>query len=154
MPLDDDNELIQARMEKLERLRELGQDPVARERYDRTHTNADAVRLFVERENASHDASEDASVAEPIRARLAGRVFSKRPMGKATFIDLRDESGRIQLYFKRDKIGTEAFELLDLIDHSDFVGAEGTIFRTRTTEVTLEVESFAPLAKAVRPLPM
>ena len=150
MPLDDDNELIQARMEKLERLRELGQDPFARERYDRTHTNADAVRLFVERESASGDASG----TEPIRARLAGRVFSKRPMGKATFIDLRDESGRIQLYFKRDRIGAEAFELLDLIDHSDFVGAEGTIFRTRTNEVTLEVESFEPLAKAVRPLPM
>jgi lysyl-tRNA synthetase class 2 len=75
-------------------------------------------------------------------------------MGKASFVDLRDESGRIQLYFKLDRLGPEQFALLDLLDPGDFLGAEGALFRTRTGEVTLEVEAFELLAKAVRPLPL
>lgn len=146
MPLEDDNELIRTRMEKLQRLRELGRDPFAVERYDRTHSAAEAVRGFEEREGQEQ--------AEPLRVRLAGRVFVKRPMGKAAFVDIRDESGRVQLYFKRDLIGPERFELLDLVDQSDLLGAEGTMFRTRTGEVTLEVSDFEVLAKALRPLPL
>ncbi|HTE19155.1 MAG TPA: lysine--tRNA ligase [Armatimonadota bacterium] len=146
MPLEDENELVQARLEKLRRLRETSGDPFAVERYDRTHSAAEAIRLFEARE-ADPD-------AEPQTVRVAGRIFSIRNMGKAAFFDLRDESGRIQLYFKVNGIGRERFEQLDLLDHSDFLGAEGTVFRTRTGEVTLEVRDFQVLAKAVRPLPL
>jgi len=145
IPLEDENELIRARHDKLHRLRELGQDPFAAERYDRTHGAAEAVRLFSERE--------DAADAEPLRCRLGGRLFAKRIMGKAAFFDLRDESGRIQVYFKIDRLGPERFAELDLLDLGDFLGAEGTLFRTRTGEITLEVESYDLLSKALRPLP-
>jgi len=150
MPFESDNELIRARLEKLEKLRALGKDPFAAERYARSHTAAEAVREFTDRE-AEQDDQVD---AEPVRARVAGRIFTKRSMGKATFMDLRDESGRIQLYFKVNTLGPERFEELELVDHSDLIGAEGTVFRTRTGEVTLEVSGYEVLAKALRPLPV
>jgi lysyl-tRNA synthetase class 2 len=146
MSLDLDNELIRNRLEKLEKLREAGLDPFAVERYERTHTAAEAVKLFQERE------AEEG--AEPLHVSLAGRVFTKRNMGKAAFVDVRDESGRIQLYFKRDIVGQEAFERLDLLDQSDFLGANGVLFRTRSGEVTIEVREYEILAKALRPLPL
>lgn len=149
MPLEEENDLIQARLRKLEQLREQGQDPFAAERYDRTHTAAEAVAQFTAQEG-----TESAEGAEPIKVRLAGRVFVKRTMGKATFLDIRDESGRIQLYFKLNLIGAARYEALDLIDQSDFLGVEGTVFRTRTGEVTVEVHTFELLAKALRPLPL
>jgi lysyl-tRNA synthetase, class II len=146
MPLDEENELIRARREKLQRLRENGQDPFAIERYDRTHTTAAAVQQFKEREGEEE--------AQASRVRIAGRVVERRQMGKALFADLRDESGRIQLYFKRDILGPERFEQLDLLDRGDFLGAEGTVFRTRSGEVTLEAREYQVLAKALRPLPL
>ena len=146
MQHEEENELIRIRREKLDRLREVGQDPFAVERYDRTHTAADAVRLFEEREGSEG--------AEPIRARLAGRIFQRRIMGKAAFFDLHDESGRIQLYFKVDHVGPERFAQLDLVDQSDFLGASGTVFRTRTGEISLDVQEYELLAKALRPLPI
>jgi lysyl-tRNA synthetase class 2 len=146
MALDDENELVRARLDKLQRLRELGQDPFQVERYERTHPTAEAVRLFQEQETEEG--------AEPIHARLAGRVMGKRVMGKARFVDLWDDSGRIQLYFKLDHVGAERFEQLDLLDHGDFLGAEGTVFRTRTGEVSLDVVEYQLLSKALRPLPM
>ena len=149
MPLEEENELIRIRLDKLQKLRELGQDPFAAERYDRTSTVAEAVKRFNETEGA-----EGTEGVEPVRARLAGRLFAKRIMGKAAFFDLRDESGRVQLYIKVDKIGAERFAQMDLLDLGDFVGAEGTLFRTRTGEVTLEVETYEVLAKALRPLPI
>ncbi|MGV3723150.1 MAG: lysine--tRNA ligase [Actinomycetota bacterium] len=145
MSQDQDNELIRHRRDKLDRLRAAGVDPFAAERYDRTHTATEAVALF--------QAGESAAEQEPQAVRLAGRLFSRRVMGKAAFLDLRVESGRIQLYLKRDVIGEERFADLDLLDIGDFLGAEGVLFRTRTGEVTLEVREFEMLAKALRPLP-
>src|SRR5688572_26884800 len=116
MPLEEENELIRVRREKLDRLREAGQDPFAAERYDRTHSAADAVRLFQEREGIEG--------AEPVRARLGVRILQRRIMGKAAFFDLHDESGRIQLYFKVDHVGPDRFAQLDLVDQSDIIGAE------------------------------
>jgi len=148
MSQEEQNDLIRVRREKLTRLREQGLDPFAAERYERTHINREAVTAFETWEAAGpHEA------AEPIHARLAGRVFVKRRMGKATFVDLHDESGRIQLYLKRDLLGEERFEQLDLLDPGDFLGVEGSLFRTRTGEVTLEVHALEYLAKALRPLP-
>ena len=144
-PHEEENELIRIRMEKLQRLRDLGRDPFAVERYDRTHTTAEAVQLFQQHEGAEG--------AEPQTVRLAGRITNSRLMGKASFVDLTDESGRIQLYFKRDIIGEERFEQLDLLDRGDFLGVAGTLFRTRTGEVTVETLEHEVLAKALRPLP-
>lgn len=144
-PHPEENELIRIRMEKLQRLREAGQDPFAVERYDRTHTAVEAVQLFQQ--------SEGAEGVEVRPVRVAGRIFTKRDMGKASFLDLRDESGRIQLYFKKDVIGEERFGQLSLVDAGDFLGVEGILFRTRTGEITIEVREYEVLAKALRPLP-
>ncbi|MFN3652820.1 MAG: lysine--tRNA ligase [Armatimonadota bacterium] len=146
MPLDEGNELIRNRMEKLQRLREQGLDPFAAERYDRTHTTAEAVEQFRARESQDEP--------EPLQARLAGRILSRRDMGKARFLDLWDESGRIQLYVKLNNVGEEAFERLDLVDLGDFLGVAGPVFRTRTGEVSIEVQELEILAKALRPLPI
>lgn len=144
-PHEEENELIRVRLEKLQRLRELGQDPFAIERFDRSHTAAEAVQLFQQSEGA------DGVTVPPVR--VAGRVFTKRDMGKASFLDVRDESGRIQLYFKRDVIGEERFQELSLVDAGDYLGVQGTLFRTRTGEITIEVQQYEVLAKALRPLP-
>lgn len=162
MPLEEENELVRARLDKLQKLRDLGQDPFAAERYDRSSTAAEAVRRFTEAEGAAAQRSQAhtteaqpaPAAAEPVRARLAGRLFAKRIMGKAAFFDLRDESGRLQLYFKLDRVGPERFAQLDLLDLGDFLGVEGSLFRTRTGEITLEVEQYEILAKALRPLPL
>jgi len=84
---------------------------------------------------------------------LCGRIMAKRAHGKVIFADLRDTSGRIQLYMKADFLGPEAFSLLDDIDIADIINAKGELFKTHTGEPTLKVESFTILAKALRPLP-
>jgi lysyl-tRNA synthetase class 2 len=127
-----------ARRDKLAALRARGVEPFAY-RFDRSGTAAEAVAAFRE---------DDATVH-----RLAGRLVALRPHGKTTFAHLEDGTGRLQLYFKRDDLGDEAYGLLDLLDLSDVVGVEGTLFRTRTGEVTLRVQGVSLLAKALRPLP-
>src|SRR5688500_1334089 len=85
--------------------------------------------------------------------RLAGRVVAWRAHGKTTFAHLADASGRVQLYFRRDGLGEEAYALLDHFDLGDVIGVSGPLFRTRTGEVTVKVEAVTMLAKSLRPLP-
>ena len=85
--------------------------------------------------------------------RVAGRVVAWRAHGKSAFAHLADQSGRIQLYFKKDVLGDEVFALLELFDIGDIIGVDGPLFRTRTGEVTVRVESVEMLAKSLRPLP-
>lgn len=84
--------------------------------------------------------------------RLAGRLAALRPHGKSTFAHLEDASGRLQLYFKQDQLGA-AYETLQLLDLDDHIGVEGPLFKTRSGEITLRVDRFQLLAKALRPLP-
>ncbi|MEM4327971.1 MAG: lysine--tRNA ligase, partial [Candidatus Woesearchaeota archaeon] len=84
---------------------------------------------------------------------VAGRFMSMRRMGKATFGHIDDGSGRIQLYFKEDKLGAEKYQVLKLLDIGDWIGAKGTVFKTKSGEVTVLVSAFDLLAKAIRPLP-
>ena len=137
--MEEQSDPILARRQKLEQWRAAGVDPFAFERYERTHHARAAVEAF--------DSLEGQTVS------LAGRITSQRPMGKATFLDLTDESGRIQLYFKRDRLGEEQYALTRLLDLGDFMGVKGELFRTRMGEITVDVAEFTPLAKALRPLP-
>ena len=85
---------------------------------------------------------------------VAGRLISRREMGKAAFADISDVSGKIQLYFKADKLGADSFKLFkELIDISDFLGVTGSPFRTRTGELSIMVEKWTLLTKSLRPLP-
>jgi lysyl-tRNA synthetase, class II len=140
-----DDRVVADRVAKLARLRERGVEPYAYS-YDPTHAAAAALALF-EAHEAEHGAEE---LGE--RVRVAGRIVSKRTMGKSTFAHVADRTGKIQLYFRVNDLA-DSYELLDLIDLGDWIGAEGTLFRTRTGEVSLKVASFTLLSKGLRPLP-
>lgn len=156
-----EDELIRARTEKLERLRSLGKDPFALERYERTASivRPDGVREAVQ--PYSTDIIEAFEANEPVEgeqagprveASLAGRVVSLRVMGKASFAHIQDRKGRIQVYFRKDDLGDD-YEIVGLLDLGDFIGVSGFVFRTRTGEVSVHVESLTVLGKSLRPIP-
>jgi lysyl-tRNA synthetase class 2 len=128
-----------ARREKLEALIERGVVPYAY-RFDRTHLAQEALDAY--------QGSDDA-----VTVSTAGRIVAMRTHGKTTFMHLGDRSGKIQVYFKRDQLGDGAYDLLKLLDLSDFIGVRGTLFKTRTQEITIKVREFQLLTKALRPLP-
>ena len=144
-PLSDER-VVADRLAKLARLREAGVEPFAYA-FQPTHTAAQAVETYEAHEAAHGPGSEPGETV-----RVAGRLVGKRTMGKSTFAHLADRTGKVQLYFRVNDLG-DAYALLDLVEHSDWVGAEGTLFRTRTGEVSLRVSSFTLLSKALRPLP-
>jgi len=162
--------LEQQRLEKLERIRTRGIDPYpARSR--RSHSAAEAIRAFEAMEAAGSQASGEeappvqpapdslpartgAAQAERVQVALAGRLMSVRVMGGATFAHLMDGTGRIQIYLRRDELGEESYNFFRRdLDIGDFIGVSGTLFRTRTGEVTLRVRDFQLLAKSLSPLP-
>ena len=138
---DELNFVQRARREKLDALVARGIAPFAYA-FERTHVASDAVALHPE---AQHD--------EGHVVRVAGRIVAWRAHGKTTFAHLADESGRIQLYFKKDQLGEATYATLDLFDIGDVIGVTGPLFRTRTGEVTVRVTEVELLAKSLRPLP-
>jgi lysyl-tRNA synthetase, class II len=137
------SELQEIRRQKADQLRERAVDPYP-PRSERTHTSAEALALYEAREPAL--AGEDL----PEAITVVGRLVSQRHMGKTVFAHLRDGHGQLQLYLRKDDVGPEAFEaFLRLYDLGDFVQATGTLFRTKTGEVSLRVASYRMLAKAL-----
>ena len=137
--------LVAARRENLAALRSRGRDPFAQTRYDVDATAAELTARYgflVDGQNADAEAWS-----------IAGRLFSKRKMGKTIFADLEDRSGRIQLYVRKDEIGEDAFADWSDLDRGDIVGVRGYMFRSKMGELTLHVTSFAALAKSVMPTP-
>lgn len=135
---EDENHLVQVRLQKLRQLREKGLDPFAVERYDRTHHLQEI-----------HD-NEEALMGETVS--VAGRIFAIRNMGKITFAHLMDSTGKLQIYIRQDEMN-ERYELIDLFDIGDFLGVRGFVFRTKTGETSIHVQEFQLLSKAVRPVP-
>ena len=144
-----DNEysnLEQNRLEKLERLRSQGHEPYPT-RAERSHTSQQAIQQFEAAEAAGAE-------SQPVSVTLAGRLRAIRTMGKISFAHIEDGDGRIQLFLRANDVGEEALELFNReFDLGDFIQAKGEMFRTRTGEVTLRVQSFHMLAKAITPLP-
>ncbi|MFA5056127.1 MAG: lysine--tRNA ligase [Dehalococcoidia bacterium] len=134
--LDD---ITNQRLEKLRKLRDERQLNPYPPRYHRSHTSKEAIVLFEE--------------GQEIEVSLAGRITAIRGMGKAVFMDMRDGSGRIQLYIGKGHLAEDKLELVKLIDIGDFIGAGGKVFRTRTGEITLEVHDIVMLAKSLQPMP-
>lgn len=132
--------VLQVRREKLARVRELGIDP-----YPPSFPLTTSVREVLERFDHWQESGEEVAVA--------GRIIAHRRMGKAAFCDLLDEESRIQIYFKRDNLTPQEWELFDLLDLGDIIGLKGTCFTTRTGEPTIAVKSYKLLAKSLRPLP-
>lgn len=136
------NELEQVRVEKLEALREAGLQAYPRQT-ERTHTSREAIKALM-----------DAAEGETVRAVVAGRLRSIREMGKITFAHIEDGAGKLQLFFRQDTLGEARYGILGrYFDIGDFIEAGGHMFETRTGEVTLWVEDFRMLSKAVTPLP-
>ncbi len=134
--MDEPNSLIEQRKAKLAALRARGIDPFRNK--------------FTPREtcNQAHD-----GYAEGREVSVAGRVTAHRSMGKSMFIDVRDQTGRLQVYAQKNVLGDEQFEIFRHLDLGDFIGATGTLFTTKTGEVSVRLTSFVILAKALRPPP-
>jgi lysyl-tRNA synthetase class 2 len=143
------NQVLQNRREKLARLQEKGIAPFGYG-FEWSHRSADAIELFssAEEEGSLNEAGQGAEV------RVAGRIVAWRGHGKSAFAHIEDGQGRVQLYFKKNVLGEDSFDDLDLVDLGDWIGVSGPLFRTRTGEVTVQVESWELLSKSLRPLPM
>ena len=138
-PVRSESEEYEIRTGKLQAMQEAGQDPFQQVRYDRTNYTTDITEHFDEMEGKI--------------VRLAGRMMSKRIMGKLTFSDLTDRYGRIQLCVKRDLLGTEEYKQFKKYDIGDIIGIEGEVFRTQKGEISVRVDSLQLLSKSLRPLP-
>jgi lysyl-tRNA synthetase class 2 len=132
--------ITEQRLDSLNRIRARGIDPYPHS-YHPSHTIREAITLFEQQGKSSQDIS------------LAGRIMSKRSIGKMAFFDIRDGSGKIQLSLRYDLLGREKYELLQDIDIGDIIGAKGKLFLTKSGELTLEVSDFTMLSKSLRPLP-
>ena len=139
------SELV-VRREKLANLVADGKNPFVLTKYDVTHSAPEAIALFTEREA-------ELGEGETITVRVAGRMVSRRIMGKASFAHLQDGDGRVQLYIARDGIGEEEYAGFKKWDIGDIIGVEGTLFRTRTGEISIQAASVTLLAKSLLPLP-
>ena len=133
------HELKRIRREKLAELQAAGNDPFQQVRFERDHYTSDIHEHFDELEGKT--------------VRLAGRMMSKRIMGKASFSDMTDRYGRLQLYIKRDNVGEDVYKGYKKFDIGDIIGIEGEVFRTQKGEISVAVTELTLLAKNLNPLP-
>jgi len=143
--------ILEQRKEKVEKLKELGYEPYAYT-YQVTAKAGELISKYGRSKSEEEREKEELPKEE---LSLAGRIMSMRVMGKAAFFHIQDESGRIQCYIRRDTVGQEFYNQVfkKLIDIGDIVGVKGTLFRTRTGELTLDVKEMKVLTKSLRPLP-
>ncbi len=133
------SELLQIRRDKLKQWQDAGEDPFAQTKYRVTAYSAQIKEQFAQMEGQ--------------KVSLAGRLMSKRGMGKAIFCDMQDSQGRIQLYVRVDEMGEEAFAKVRKYDIGDIVGVEGEVFQTKRGEISVKVEQLTLLSKSLLPLP-
>lgn len=141
------NDQMQVRRQKLQELRDLGIDPFG-EKFDRT---GDAETLKTQWDQFSKE--ELADKESESHTVIAGRLMTKRGKGKAGFAHIKDLSGQIQIYVRKDQVGEEQFHIWNTADLGDIVGVEGVMFKTNTGELSVKAKSFKLLSKALRPLP-
>ena len=153
------SELVRVRREKLAALQAEGRDPFAITKYPVDATSAD-IRAAYERQEAAYIAEhgrpeegQSIELPEPMRVSAAGRMMSRRIMGKASFADLQDGTGRIQLYVSRSDVGEEVYADFKKWDIGDILGLEGWVFRTRAGEISIHVTAVTLLSKSLLPLP-
>ena len=139
-PSDISHDQHAVRLSKLQELRAAGQDPF-RAGVVQTHFSGDALKAHV-------DGQDNA-----VTVSVAGRLVTIRDMGKSQFVKIFDQQGQIQLYVKKDVVGEEAYTAFKKLDLGDIIGVTGTLFKTKTGEVTVRVERYTLVSKALRPLP-
>lgn len=138
--MSEDRSMRDLRLEKLARLRELGHDPYAVERFPFQYSAKQLIDRF--------------DTLQGVPRPFAGRLVSRRDMGKASFAHISDGDGRIQGYFRKDDLGEELWEVFNLLDIGDHIGVEGELFLTKTGEKSIHVRSLTPLSKSLHVLPL
>ena len=173
----DIHQLLKVRREKLAALQEAGKDPFKITKYDQTHHSTDCKSQYEEleakllagrpavvtdgldeaaaKEAADNDYNERRAImdANPIHVSIAGRMMSKRVMGKASFCNVQDKPGNIQVYVARDAIGEESYAEFKKLDMGDIIGVKGYVFRTKMGEISIHAESITLLSKSLQILP-
>ncbi|MDY6942403.1 MAG: lysine--tRNA ligase [Pseudomonadota bacterium] len=140
----DENSLIAQRRLKLQQWRENGQ--AFPNDFERNALSGDLLRRYGSLENAELE-------ADPVQVRVAGRIMAKRVMGRSSFVHVQDMAGRIQLFFQQNALGEAVYRDFKTWDMGDIVGAEGTLFKTKTGELSIRVSQARLLTKSLRPLP-
>jgi len=138
--LEPESDLLAQRRQKLAEITALVGDPFAVTRFERTHGAAEILENYQALEHQT--------------VRLAGRIMSVRIMGQASFAHLQDQSGRIQIYVRREEVGEDVYAVFKKLDLGDFLGVEGFVFTTRTGEISVHAKRLQVLAKSLRPLPL
>lgn len=136
---DEINEILRVRREKLAALQAEGNDPFKQTKFEYTHLTSEIKENFDELENKD--------------VRVAGRIMSRRIMGKASFFNLQDSAGNVQVYIRRDDVGEDNYAAFKKYDIGDIVGLEGFVFKTRTGEISVHTKSIILLSKSLLPLP-
>ncbi|WP_043931759.1 lysine--tRNA ligase [Bacillus sp. EB01] len=139
------NDQFLVRREKMNQMRQKGMDPFGK-KFERTATSRELISQYGELEKEELETKE-------ISVALAGRIMTKRGKGKAGFAHLKDLTGQIQIYVRKDAVGEEQYELFDSSDLGDIVGVTGTLFKTQVGELSIKVSEYTFLTKALRPLP-
>jgi len=139
-----ESEQVQVRRQKLADLQAAGNDPFTLTKFPQDAYSADLKEEYKDLPNETDSGKQVA---------LAGRMMSKRVMGKASFAHLRDDKGDIQLYVRRDELGEEAYAAFKKLDVGDIIGVKGEVFRTKTGELSVRATELTLLAKSLRPLP-
>lgn len=175
--VQDLNQLLKVRREKLAALQESGKDPFVITKYNQTHHTEEAKKLYLAHEeellkdraavntegmdeeaakaavDADYNERREIMDASPIKVSLAGRLMSKRVMGKASFGNVQDKQGNVQIYVSRDSLGEEAYADFKKMDMGDIVGVVGNVFRTKMGEISIHAESVTLLTKSLQILP-
>ena len=147
----DENQLRKVRREKLEALQAAGRDPFRITTFDQTWHSAGIKAKFDTLCGESDDAGN--VTREPVTVRIAGRIMFKRVMGKASFCNVLDRDGNIQVYVSRDDLGDEDYAEFKRLDIGDIIGVEGFPFKTKTGEITVHAQKLTLLSKSLYPLP-
>ncbi len=155
------SELLKVRRDKLSELQDAGRDPFEVTKFDRTHTSGEIKDNYTEedRELTKRGSDEVEIIKAKISAlngekvKVAGRIMSKRGMGKVGFVHILDIDGQIQLFVKKDILGEEEYERFKKLDIGDIVGASGEVFTTQTGEISIRVDEISLLSKSLLPLP-
>ncbi len=150
-PQQDISQLEKVRRDKLAELQAAGRDPFQITKYDQTHHTKEILERFDE---LSGELDEEGNYTkEPVTVSIAGRMLFKRVMGKASFANLQDREGRIQIYVSRNDLGDEAYADFKHMDIGDIIGVKGFPFRTRTGEISVHAKELVLLSKSLEPLP-
>jgi lysyl-tRNA synthetase class 2 len=146
--LIEQNELIKRRLEELEEIKKMGINPYPY-KFDVTESSIDIIKNFKDPETEVEKEKQKEKIVS-----IAGRIMSRRLMGKASFCHIKDEAGKIQVYLRKDDVGDKLYSVFKLLDIGDIIGVKGFVFRTKMGEISVHAVSFEVLTKTILPLPV